>query len=120
MNRRATAYVFFVCILGLCLAISLPLRAQVAGATLSGNITDPQRAAIPNAKVSAKNLATGVRTDTNTNSAGAYTAEAFGGHRHLVVSREEVGHGRGGHAAMPMNTVDPVVLATRPLRSTAR
>src|ERR1700674_3236993 len=72
MNRKA-AYFFFACILALCMTISPPLRAQVAGATLSGNITDPQRAAIPNAKVSAKNMATGVSTDTNTNSAGAYT-----------------------------------------------
>ncbi len=73
MNRRANSHIFFTCILALCLATSLPLRAQVAGATLSGNITDPQRAAIPNAKVSARNMATGVSTDTNTNSAGAYT-----------------------------------------------
>ena len=71
MNRKTTAYICFAWIL--CVAISLPLRAQVAGATLSGNITDPQRAAIPNAKVSAKNMATGVSTETNTNSAGAYT-----------------------------------------------
>src|ERR1700687_2999514 len=53
--------------------LALPLRAQVAGATLSGTITDPQGGAIVNAKVSATNLATNVAIDTTTNANGAYT-----------------------------------------------
>jgi Carboxypeptidase regulatory-like domain/TonB-dependent Receptor Plug Domain len=53
--------------------ISLPLQAQVAGATLSGTITDAQGGAVPNAKVSAKNLATAVVSESTTNGAGLYT-----------------------------------------------
>jgi len=61
------------CILFLGALISLPLHAQVAGATLSGTITDAQGGAIPNAKVAARNVATGVSTDTTTNATGFYT-----------------------------------------------
>ncbi len=61
------------CILCLSALISLPLRAQVAGATLSGTISDAQGGAIPNAKVSARNVATGVSTNTTTNATGSYS-----------------------------------------------
>jgi carboxypeptidase family protein len=50
----------------------LPAGAQVAGATLSGTITDAQGGAIPNAKVSARNVATGVSTQSTTNATGFY------------------------------------------------
>ena len=61
------------CILCLSALISLPLRAQVAGATLTGAITDAQGGAMPNAKVAARNIATGVSTDTTTNATGSYS-----------------------------------------------
>src|ERR1700682_1964242 len=73
MSAKAPELMHGACILALVLGIGQPLRAQVAGATLSGTITDPQGGAIANAKVSAKNMSIGVSTDTNTNSAGAYT-----------------------------------------------
>ncbi|MGH9437113.1 MAG: TonB-dependent receptor domain-containing protein, partial [Terriglobia bacterium] len=49
-------------------------RAQVTGATMSGTVTDPSGAVIPNAKVEIKNVATGVARTAMTNSAGLYTA----------------------------------------------
>jgi hypothetical protein len=48
-------------------------NAQVVGATLSGTVKDASGAAIPGAKVSVKNLATGVERDIDADSAGFYT-----------------------------------------------
>ena len=55
------------------LLLSMPTHAQVVGATVSGTITDVKGDPIPNAKVSAKNAATGVSTSTTTNSYGAFS-----------------------------------------------
>lgn len=55
------------------LFVSLPVYAQVAGANVSGTVTDPPRAVIPNAKVSIMNTATGVTRDVTTDSAGFYS-----------------------------------------------
>ena len=71
MTTKVIRFVLGVCVL--CLMISAPLRAQVVGATVSGTITDPRGDAIPNAKVSAKNLGTGVTSSTTTNGTGAFS-----------------------------------------------
>src|SRR6202521_3565161 len=70
MTSKVIRFVLGVCVL--CLMFSAPVRAQVVGATVSGTITDPHGDAIPNAKGSAKNLATGVSTSTPTNGTGAF------------------------------------------------
>src|ERR1700722_17628730 len=54
------------------LLFSVPLHAQVAGATLAGTITDAQGGAVANAKVTARNGATGITSETTTNSTGNY------------------------------------------------
>ena len=73
MNAKAIRFVLFASVLGICLVSALPLRAQVAGGTLSGTVTDSQGAAVSNAKVTATNSGTNVSIDTTTNSSGAYT-----------------------------------------------
>src|ERR1039458_3187622 len=73
MGLKALRFLPFVMVVCLCLCFSLPSHAQVAGATLAGTIADPQGAAVVGAKVSVKNGATGVTTETTTNTSGAYT-----------------------------------------------
>jgi hypothetical protein len=74
MSRRILSVVCLVWIFLLSSLIPQPVYAQVAGATLSGAITDAQGGAVVDAKVSVKNLATDVTVDTVTNGSGAYTA----------------------------------------------
>jgi hypothetical protein len=74
MNQKMIKIVLFAWSFGLCLLISLPLHAQVAGGTLSGTITDSSGAAVPGAQVAIKNSATGVTRNATTNADGFYTA----------------------------------------------
>jgi len=74
MNRRTFKFALFVWIFGLCLVNSFPLRAQVAGGTLSGTITDTSGAGVPDAQVVIKNLATGITRNATTNAEGLYSA----------------------------------------------
>src|ERR1700692_3584527 len=72
----STKYLFCFSILLLLLFSfhSMPLQAQVAGATLSGVISDTTGAGIPNTAVSIKNLTTAVIREVKTDADGYYTA----------------------------------------------
>jgi hypothetical protein len=72
MKGKLRKLAVFSFVLAVSALISLPLRAQVAGATLTGTVTDTQGGAIPSAKVSARNVATGISTDATTNAAGLF------------------------------------------------
>src|SRR5579863_5967151 len=50
-----------------------PAWSQVAGATLSGTVTDESGAVVVNAKVSVKNTETGETRDVTSDSAGLYS-----------------------------------------------
>jgi outer membrane receptor protein involved in Fe transport len=50
------------------------LKAQVAGATLSGTVTDTSGTVIPNAQLSIKNIGTGIVVAVSANSDGIYSA----------------------------------------------
>jgi len=56
------------------LFLSVPVEAQVSGATLSGLITDPSGAGIPNATVAIKNVETEEVRSVPTNGDGFYSA----------------------------------------------
>lgn len=61
-------------VLSILLSLSNQGSAQVAGATLTGTITDSTGALMPKVRVSILNTATGIKTQAATNSAGFYTA----------------------------------------------
>jgi hypothetical protein len=62
-NRLALASLFSLC---------LPLHAQESRGTLLGRVTDPSDSVLVGAKVEAKNVDTGIRLNSVTNSAGDY------------------------------------------------
>jgi hypothetical protein len=72
--QRLTATLAFFVTLVITVLPANQARAQVAGATLSGTITDPSGAAIAGARVSIGNKATGVTREALTDAAGFYSA----------------------------------------------
>ena len=74
LRQSARRLVFSLLLIAVAaLALASHLDAQVVGATLSGTVKDASGAAIAGAKVSVKNLATGVERDVDADSAGFYT-----------------------------------------------
>src|SRR6267143_3965481 len=74
MNPKTTSLVLFAGILGFSLMVSLPLHAQVVGATLSGTVIDQSGGVVPQAAISIKNIATGITRTNTTSAAGFYLA----------------------------------------------
>jgi hypothetical protein len=66
----ARAVVAVICIFAFLCA---PVAAQVVGAILTGSATDPSGAAVPNAQITIRNLATGIVTEITSNDAGIYS-----------------------------------------------
>jgi len=70
---------------GLCLAIALaallymraPLHAQTESGTVTGVVSDPAGAVVPNAEVTVKNTATGEIRKTVTNASGVFSIPAL-------------------------------------------
>lgn len=59
------------------LAASAWAQSEIGGATLNGTVTDPSGAAVPGAKVTAVQTATGLTRTTLTSTAGLYTVSAL-------------------------------------------
>jgi hypothetical protein len=74
IRNTKTAVCFFTFVV-LVVSFWLPAtaHAQVAGATLSGTVTDQSGAVIPQAAISIKNIATGITRASTTSSAGFYS-----------------------------------------------
>ena len=70
---------------GFCLAFvvalvclfATPLSAQTFRGTILGTVSDPNGAVVPDAPVTAKNIATGIERTTTTDSFGNYTLAEF-------------------------------------------
>ena len=59
MNSQSLPSLWMLVALGVLFLSAQPMRAQVAGGTILGTVTDPGGAVIPNAQVTMKDSATG-------------------------------------------------------------
>jgi len=92
MREEAGKVLFGVSLIAFLVLTWHPLHAQDANAGLSGTVTDSSGKAVPNAKVSVKNLSTGQSTETQTDSAGVYTVSNLApGDYEVSASAEGIG-----------------------------
>src|SRR5947209_15379119 len=73
-RRRRTMRRSSLFLLVICLLLGLSAAAQNITGTLQGTITDSQGAAVPNAQVTIKNVATGETRAVTASNQGVYTA----------------------------------------------
>lgn len=73
LRRVSPRPVRLISVLFLCLWMGLPAAAQTLYGSLVGHVTDPSGAAVPTAKVEARNLATGVLKSTATDERGGFS-----------------------------------------------
>jgi Carboxypeptidase regulatory-like domain len=72
MKFRAANCVRGVGVVVLAILASMPSRAQISTATLSGTVTNASGMAVPGAEISIKNLETGQSIRTQTDQGGQY------------------------------------------------
>jgi hypothetical protein len=91
------------------LFVSMPVYAQVAGATLQGTVTDPSGLPIPNADVSVRNAATGIIRTVRTGATGFYSVP------NLAPSVYDVTVSAAGFAKLVQNSITLTVGAQQVL-----
>ena len=77
MKNRKNALLQHCLLLSLLILISIPVRAQIDTASLTGQITDAQNAVIVGARVAITNTATNITVETTTNEEGYFTFAAL-------------------------------------------
>jgi len=100
-TRKNVIYRLGIVILMLC-SVTI-LKAQTITGNVNGTVTDPSGAVVPNAKVTATNVDTGVTTETTTNGEGIYNI------RFLQIGNYKVTVESSGFAP---STFGPFVLET--------
>lgn len=118
MLARRNKSLYVVSLLSLMLSLAVfnarPLCAQVAGATLSGVITDDSLTPLPNAKVSIKNVVTGVVRTSKTDKDGQYSAP------NLLPGTYEITASAQGYATSEQRDVTLAVGATQSVNLTLK
>src|SRR5580700_5043908 len=69
---RRLLWISLLAVLGLGLVLSVPSLAQVSGGSITGTVTDPTGAVIPNATVTIVNRGTGVGQTLTTTPTGLF------------------------------------------------
>lgn len=77
MSPKTVKTVLGLGVLTISLFCSTSLPAQIAGATLSGTVTNGSGAVVPNAKITVKNLTTAQWIETQSDSSGRYTVSTL-------------------------------------------